>query len=64
MAHGPTYTVFAWGLQTPAQFTPGLVFLEVNLFEVSQLRAKVVPHNTKSCSSHTLNLWSPTASRC
>ena len=23
----PTYTVFAWGLQTPAQFTPGLVFL-------------------------------------
>ena len=21
----PTYTVFAWGLQTPAQFTPGLV---------------------------------------
>ena len=24
----PTYTVFAWGLQTPAQFTPGLVLLQ------------------------------------
>ena len=23
----PTYTVFAWGLQTPAQFTTGLVFI-------------------------------------
>ena len=25
----PTYTVVAWGLQTPAQFTPGLVDYKV-----------------------------------
>ena len=25
----PTYTVFPWGLQTPAQFTPGLVILRI-----------------------------------
>ena len=27
----PTYTVFAWGLQTPAQFTPGLVSISTLL---------------------------------
>ena len=33
----PTYTVVAWGLQTPAQFTPGLVSIHFQTFWIAPL---------------------------
>ena len=51
----PTYTVFAWGLQPPAQFTPGLV--SINFDQLIHFQADL-PLIKVSFSVHEWNGFS------